>query len=231
MKQYKHLIFDLDHTLWDFNTNSTATLKELFKNYDLASSLKCDDAQFIEYYLVVNAQLWHLYNQHKVTKDELRTKRFELVLAHFNVFDKKIALQLDSDYIAICPERTTLIHGTKEILQMFQEKYTLHILTNGFKETQFRKLKACNILHHFDKIITSECSGHNKPHRKMFTYALNEMNASYKECIMIGDNLKTDIQGAKNVGMDQVFFNPLKTNHRFKVTHEVQSLHELLLFL
>lgn len=227
MKQYKHIIFDLDHTLWDFNTNSTETLKELFISYNLASLLNCDDSQFIDYYLEVNTQLWHLYNQHKVTKDELRTKRFELVLAHFHVFDKNIAQKLDRDYIAICPEKTGLIDGTLDILQHLQAKHTLHILTNGFKETQFRKLKACNILQYFDKIVTSECSGHNKPHRKMFSYALNEINASYKECIMIGDNLKTDIQGAKNIGMDHVFFNPHQIRHQFKVLHEVKTLHDL----
>ena len=228
MNTYKHIIFDLDHTLWDFDKNSAETLSQLFDTFCLQQKLNTTLSIFINYYKEINKQLWHLYNQHLISKEDLRVKRFQMLFEHFNYFDPSLASALDNEYISICPEKTHLIKGALNVLDILSNKYTLHILTNGFKETQERKLKACGINHYFKNMITSECSGYNKPHRKMFSFALNKANAHYKECIMVGDNLKTDIQGAKNVGMDQVFFNPHKTLHRFKTTHEVYNLKELL---
>lgn len=231
MKTYKHIIFDLDHTLWDFDKNSAETLGELFEHHSLQDKLNTDLESFIEYYKEINKQLWHLYNQHLISKEDLRIKRFQMLFEHFNYFDASLALTLDQEYISICPEKPHLIKGTIPLLEVLSQKYTLHLLTNGFKETQERKIKACGIEHFFQHMVTSECSGYNKPHRKMFSYILNKANAHYKECIMIGDNLKTDIQGAKNVGMDHVFFNPHRANHKFKTTHEIIHLEELLTFL
>lgn len=231
MKKYKHIIFDLDHTLWDFETNSKETLIELFGKHSLDTHLKASSNEFVTHYKEVNVQLWHLYNQHLISKDDLRIKRFQMVFEYFNFFDSSLAKTLDEEYISICPEKPNLIDGTMDTLKELSNRYHLHLLTNGFKETQERKIQSCKIAHFFDTMITSECSGYNKPNRLMFSYTLNKINAHYKDCIMIGDNLKTDIQGAKNVGMDHVFFNPNKIQHGFKVTHEITHLKDLLKIL
>jgi len=107
------------------------------------------------------------------------------------------------------------------------KNYELHIITNGFEDVQYRKMSNSGILGYFGQIVTSEKAGQKKPYRQIFDYALSSANAQRKESIMIGDNLQTDIGGAKLAEMDHVFFNPKKEVHREKVQHEISSLIEL----
>lgn len=226
-KTYTHILFDLDHTLWDFDKNSKETLTELYSAHNLKELLRCDISTFLNCYSEVNHQLWHLYSKHKISKDALRIQRFQMVFDWFKYTNDPLAHQLDIEYINICPEKNHLMPGAIQTLEYLGEKYPLHLITNGFEETQYRKLKASNLHDYFDVIVTSESTGYNKPNRKIFTHTLKAIGCSYKECIMIGDNLKTDIQGAKNVGMDHVFYNPKKTLHQYKVTYEISQLDEL----
>ena len=224
---YKHIFFDLDHTLWDFTKNSNETLFYLYEYHKLENKLKCTPLAFSNRYSEINAQLWHQYNLGKVTKDDIRKLRFHQLFETFSYYNDSLAIEIDIHYLSICPDKTNLIAGTLEILQYLFEKYELHIITNGFYETQTRKIKASNLDVFFKTVTTSECSGFTKPNKQMFSYSLRQANASYKESIMIGDNLITDIRGAKNLGMDQVYLNQSKKTHRHKPTHEIYDLLEL----
>jgi putative hydrolase of the HAD superfamily len=227
MKVYRHLFFDLDHTLWDFEANSKITLAELFHDYALEGkgvSLDC----FITVFRRVNADLWKKYNTRQIDKFTLRKARFNMVFSYFNYENEKLASVLDVEYIERCPVKDTLIPSTVDVLEYCKEKgYKVHILTNGFLETQTRKLQSCAIHPYVDEMITSECSGYQKPDVDYFTYSMNKVRCSQQECIMVGDNLNTDILGARNAGIDQVYFNPHQKKHSETVTHEIQSLLEL----
>lgn len=225
--KYKHIFFDLDHTLWDFNKNSSETLAYLFKHHALSTKLKCDEENFITRYSEINAQLWHLYNLRKITKDDIRKMRFHQLFTTYSYYNNALASEIDTDYISICPDKASLIDGSLEILEYLFQKYELHIITNGFYDTQTRKLKASKLDTFFKTVTTSECSGYTKPDKKMFAHALKQANASYKESLMIGDNLMTDIRGAKSIGMNQVYLNQSQKTHRHKPTFEIVDLLEL----
>ncbi len=225
--KYKHIFFDLDHTLWDFNKNSSETLIYLFEYYSLKDKLKCNQEDFINRYSEINAQLWHLYNLGKITKDDIRKMRFHQLFETFSYYNSCLASEIDITYLATCPDKSALIEGSLEILQYLFQKYDLHIITNGFYDTQIRKIKASKLDMFFKTVTTSECSGFTKPSKKMFTHSLKQAKASYKESIMIGDNLITDIRGAKSIGMNQVFLNQTRKTHRHKPTYEINALLEL----
>lgn len=226
-KKYKHVFFDLDHTLWDFDKNSSETLSELFDYYGLQQKLHCNLDDFLNQYAEINLQLWHLYDLGKISKQDLRLKRFHQLFQLNKYYNNALATTIDEKYIQICPEKSHLIDGAIEILNDLKDKYTLHIITNGFEETQYRKLKSSKLITYFDTITTSENAQASKPQRSIFNYALKKASANYKESIMIGDNLKTDIQGSKNIGMDQVYFNAKKRVHNHKSTYEIFHLSEL----
>ncbi len=224
---YKHIIFDLDHTLWDFEKNSEETLNELIIEHQLTKLYSIDPIDFIRVYRKTNKHLWNQYNKHQISKEDLRVQRFEIVLEHFSIRDAALSSVLDHEYISRCPEKGHMIEGAKEILDYLAPNYHLHILTNGFEATQDRKLKGAHIDHYFEQVITSETLGIQKPDSRIFDYMIRLAKAKKEECLMIGDNLHTDIIGARRAKIDHVFYNPLQINHDFKVNYQIRKLIEL----
>lgn len=198
----KHIFFDLDHTLWDFETNSNKTFELIFDRHKI--NVEFND--FKEIYKPINEKYWKLFREDKVTKADLRYSRLKEAfdLLNYEINDDIIDV-LSEDYITYLSTHNTLFEGAIDILNYLQNKYQMHIITNGFEEVQFKKLKNAKLLPFFDQIITSEKVGVKKPNPKIFNYALNAANAKADESIMIGDNFQADILGAKSAGMHTIF--------------------------
>jgi len=225
--KYKHLFFDLDRTLWDFEKNSVLTFQDIFAKHDL-NRVFPDFDTFLNTYKRHNEHLWTLYRDGQIQKDELRNKRFELTLDEFGVQDERLAENIGDDYVSISPTKKGLFPYTHEVLRYLKEKkYKLYIITNGFKEVQYVKLNNCDLMPYFDRIITSEEAGYTKPKPGIFAHSLSSVNALKKESLMIGDDLAADIKGAKDFGIDQVFFNPLKLDVDIHATYEISELIQL----
>ena len=227
MKKYKHVFFDLDHTLWDFEKNSTESIADLYKAEEL-HKLGIDDVDyFTGRYHFHNSIYWEKYQRGEINRDTLRYIRFHSTLQEYAIDDAKKARELAEKYLAILPTKRNLFSDTIEILDYLYPKYSLHILSNGFEETQHKKLRNAGIENYFRYIITSEKSGYQKPERGIFDYALQLTNAAKDECIFVGDDAYADMLGAQNAGWDHVFYNPEKKNHFQKFTFEIHSLSEL----
>ena len=223
MSNYKHIFFDLDRTLWDFDKNSSETLKEIFielKLHDYFSSV----AQFLEIYYKHNDKLWEGYRLGKLSKEDLRSLRFDLTLRDVNVINPELADIIGKYYVRIIADKTYLQPFAFEILNYLQPKYYLYILTNGFRDTQLDKLEKTGLSLFFSRVFTSETIGFNKPHPEIFHRAVSSVNAKKNECLMIGDDFEVDIMGAKSYGIDQVFFNPGNLFINEKATYEINSL-------
>ncbi len=230
MSKYKHIYIDLDRTLWDFEANANEAFRDIFNIYNLGNIIP-DFEKFVETYIYYNELLWNRYSQGKIKKELLRTERFRLTLNRFNISDAKFTKLIRESYMEITPQKSILVDGAIETLEYLKTKYSLYILTNGFPEVQYTKIRNSGLDSYFAKIITSEDAGRHKPHRRIFEYALKSVNAKKNESIMIGDNLENDILGAKNVGMDQVFFNKDNIKHDYKITFEINQFRELIRIL
>ncbi len=228
---YTNIFFDLDRTLWDFETNSHQTLSELLQKYKLLEKGVESENDFIAEYLVINEQLWDEYRKGTIDKNTLRYDRFYKALLKFKIDDKELSQSIGNDYVSISPLKTALFPYTIEVLNYLNDKYNLHIITNGFEEVQHVKIKNCGIEKYFDQIITSERAGYKKPDIRIFEYSLETVNGNANNSLMIGDSLEADIVGARNAGIHQVYFNPTKETHSEKTTFEISSLKELLNFL
>ncbi len=230
-RKYKHLLFDLDDTLWDFETNALHSLQEVFFQYKLDKKFEHFN-HFFEHYDYRNKQLWAAYGRGQITKKELNFERFNFPLLQVGVYNPGLATRLGTDFLRICPTKTALMPHAKDLLDHLSGKYQLHILSNGFGETQQTKLLCSGLLPYFDQIILSETIGALKPDRQIFDYALQAIGTPHKEVLMIGDNYDADIVGAHNAGIDQLFFNCRnKTNLSFQPTYEVKSLSEIVQIL
>ncbi len=224
---YEHIFFDLDHTLWDFETNSRETLFELFDHFNLVE-LGIPNAQLLyDTYARINEYYWGLYRQHLVSKSRLREERFTKTFEEFGIAAHEIPPTLPDTYIARCPLKAALMPNAVEVLEFLKKNYQLHIITNGFKETQSMKMRSSGIEHFFKIIIFSEDAGYQKPHPAIFRKAVNDAKCKIHQAIFVGDNLDADIIGSRNFGMDQVFYNPNALIHSEVVTFEIKNLIEL----
>ncbi len=230
--KYKHLFFDLDHTLWDFEANSRQTLEEVFHSMQLQSKGINDFDLFHKNYLLHNDKLWDRYRNGFIKVDELRWKRMWLTLLDFKVADEALAREMGVVFLDLLPTRKILFPYTIEILEyLVDKKYNLHLITNGFEKTQHSKLKNSGLDKYFAEVITSEASNSLKPHKEIFEYAFKKTGALSEESIMIGDTIEVDILGAVNAGIDQVHVNhltkePVLVNEKLP-TYTVYSLKEL----
>ncbi len=226
--KYKHLFFDLDHTLWDFEANAKATLQELHHSLQLEERGVYDFELFYTNYLAINEKLWERYRNGHIKQEDLRIKRMRQSLLEFKIADETLAQAMSTQFLELLPTRTILFPFTKEILTYLAGKgYEMHLITNGFEDIQHKKLKYSGIDGFFKEVITSERSGSLKPHREIFEFAFNKTKALPEQSIMLGDTLEVDIQGAINFGIDQVFVNHHAITTEMKPTYTINSLKEL----
>jgi putative hydrolase of the HAD superfamily len=221
---YQHLFFDLDHTLWDADGNSAEALSELFSKHGLASKGISSFEEFNIVYNRINSAFWVDYAKGKVSKQTLRYKRFLLTLRHFALKNYDLSYALSEEYIGLAPTKSGVQPHTHEVIEYLAVNYKLHIITNGFEDAQFIKLRASGLQHFFQHLITPEKAGSKKPSSSIFHYALDLAKAQLRTSLMIGDDLQVDIIGARSAGMDQVYYNIHDKSHTENVTFEIKSL-------
>lgn len=226
--QYRHLFFDLDHTLWDFETNSKETLHDLYNNNLLIERGVSDFETFFAQYSHHNHKLWDRYTKGFIKQEELRWKRMWLALLDFKIADELLAKKLSVQFLEGLPSKKKLFPYTIEILEYLKNKnYQMHLVTNGFESVQQNKLRESNLTGYFHQVITSEASNSLKPNKEIFEYALFRAGAKVSESIMIGDNQEADIKGGINAGMDTVFVNHLHEKPTVNATYTIYHLREL----
>lgn len=227
MKTYKHLFFDLDRTLWDLDRNSREALLEIYTHFKLEELGVINFEAFFENYKHINDRLWDDYRKGLLHKDSLRTIRFSQTLQLFQIFDPRLSEQIGYTYVEISPKKTNLLPNALSTLEYLAPHYQIHIITNGFEEVQHIKLENSGLKPYLSHIITSEKAQCKKPDPRIFAFALHETGAKRNESLMIGDSLELDIIGAKQVGINQVYFNPEGIKHSVEITFEIKNLQEL----
>ncbi len=227
MKSCKHIFFDLDRTLWDFDAAAEVAFERIYEKYQLKSLGIPSAHDFHEVYHPLNEQLWVLYRANKITKDDLNRTRFVLPLEHYGIHDTTLADHLSEDYVYWSPRIVRLVPGTLELLDYLKPKYHLHLITNGFQEVQHTKLSGSGMEPYFETLTVSEEVGVKKPDPEIFYHALAKAHAKPSESLMIGDEMAVDIDGARAVGMDTVLFNPKNETIEGERTFEVRNLNEI----
>ncbi len=225
--KYQHLFFDLDRTLWDFDRNAGEALMELFDSFEMKPKLGVEVEDFLKVYWKINNALWQNYRKGKINKEELRSRRFYETFLKFGYKDEDLGIAFNEKYVITASSKTNVLDGTFEILEYLKKKYQLHIITNGFVETQNRKLDNCNLRSYFEEIIISDGLHYKKPDKRIFHHAMKAAKARSNNSLMIGDDYLTDIIGAKGVGVDQVYLSDGKA-FKNQATFIIYKLQELI---
>ena len=228
MNNIKHIFFDLDHTLWHFEKNSSLTFDFLLNKYNINVGLQ----SFLKIYMPINFSLWNLYRDDKITKEYLRHNRLKSTFEKLNINIKPSVIDnISDDYVKHLPDNNFLLKDAITVLDYLFKKYTLHIITNGFTEVQNTKIINSNLKKYFTCIIDSETVGVKKPHSKIFQYAYDVYKATNKnQCLMIGDNYEADVMGAINNGFKAIHLNSNNENlHKDSIIiNDLISLKEIL---
>jgi putative hydrolase of the HAD superfamily len=225
LKLKQHLFFDFDDTLWDFEKNSAIVLKDLFAEFELETKLKTDFNTFHQQYKTVNQVLWSQYYKKQIDKTYLRNHRFNEAFKLFNYDNYHENLVVTEQYLIRSPKGTLLKENCVEVLDYLHQKYHLHIITNGFKEVQDIKLNGSGIKKYFKNVIISEEHQLTKPDKKIFRLAEEFTSTKNQHCVMIGDSLESDIQGASNAGWEAIYFS--ESGAKDFAGHQIKNLMEL----
>ncbi len=231
INKFKHIFFDLDHTIWDFDKNAEETLHELYEAHSLKDMGVDCPVTFIETYTRNNHLLWAEYYLGKITKQHLRENRFRQTFVELGIAHDTIPLAFEDDYVRICPTKTNLFPQAHETLSYLADKYDLHLISNGFKESTELKIAGTELAKYFKTIVISEIVGVNKPDKVIFEFALLSAGATVNESLMVGDSVEADIRGAQNFGMEAIYFNPGRKEKPQDVRLEIYRLEELMRIL
>jgi len=226
--KYRHIFFDLDRTLYDFDTSTRQTFLELFEKFSLFKNGVNDFDEFLKIYHENNLELWAQYRVGKIKKKFLNVERFHITLLHYGINDRAFAGRFASDYLHESPKKKTLFPGVLDAVKYLHSRYKLHIITNGFDEVQQVKMEANGLNDYFITVTTSEEAGAKKPSERIFIHALVKSGAAADESLMIGDDYDVDIEGARNVGMDQMLFIPNRSDRSYDCTYVIHSFEEIM---
>ena len=228
MKEIKHIFFDLDHTLWDYDRSAHETLSEIYARLDLAQS-GLTIKKFVNTFYEVNNKLWSKYNDGLIDREYIKSQRFREIFDTYGI-DTQKSEEASFYFLNNCSLKPYLMDDALTAIHYLSNRHELHIITNGFIDAQNRKLTSSGIAHFFRVMVTSECIDARKPSPEIFEHSLNEAKATKAESIMIGDNPRTDIQGARDFGMKTVFYDP-SGRKKSLADFTIQSHMELLKLL
>ncbi|MDP3452253.1 MAG: YjjG family noncanonical pyrimidine nucleotidase [Bacteroidales bacterium] len=227
-KNYRYILFDLDRTLWDFNSNAKNNIFSLLGTFKLSSINK---ELFYQRYELVNHRLWALYEKGELPKESLRWERFHKTLLEFGHDNRELATDMGEEYLKSMPYQTILMPYALEVLtQLKRRECKMALISNGFKEVQYKKIENSGIGHFFDAVMISEEQGVHKPSPIIFKRALESINGVKSDSLMVGDDYANDIEGAMIFGIDQFFYSSTPAPYERGATYESGDLRDLLTF-
>ena len=228
--EIRHLFFDLDHTLWDFEKNSEICIKQIYEHHRAIFPAEVEFDVFFQKFSTINSAMWNQLDLSLITHEYLRTFRFQKVLQALSIeIDESFSLELNQMLLDLLPHQHHLMDDAFDTLEVLAQRgYKMHIISNGYQDIQIKKMKSGGIHHFFDQIINNDIAGSRKPENAIFDFELYKANADVTNSIMIGDNLIADIEGAKKAGLRTIYFNPENDGNDTENISELKYLLEIL---
>ena len=213
----KGLLLDFDMTLGNHELSAYRTIREILEEY-------ITDIDPKSYKMEAMAQdmlTWNLKGMVKPAEMLLRLKEkygYKIVIDDFNnVWSEKHK------------EHVELYDGVLETLAYLHEKYQICVVTDGNERRQKYKAEKSGILPYVDYVVTSAEVGHTKPHPAIYQKAMELMGTDAESTIFIGDQLFTDVWGAKRTGIRNILVKPIHPKEEIQIVLK-RYLEKVVLF-
>ena len=215
----RHLLFDADETLYDFAATEHYALGRLFKELGIPYT-----DEWIGPYHEENSKCWTMFEHGEMSIDRLKSARFEMFFSRTGLpYD---GVKAGEDYTTYLGEGGFMLPGAIDFLEDITKDYEASIITNGIAYTQHRRFEITDTVKYFKHIFVSEELGVQKPDKRFFDKVLETLALDKEDCIVIGDSEKSDIKGARNAGIESIFFS-LKGKSSDMADHNAHSYSEL----
>ena len=228
MQKYEYLLFDADNTLFDFTQAEYLAFRIAAESGAIPFS-----EELYRTYSEINDSLWKKLETGAITLEFLKLERFRLLLLHIGCAEcdettEKAAFLRDA-YIEALGKQTCLIDGAEEVCRELSERYKMYLVTNGISKIQRARFNSSALKPYFRDIFISEELGCAKPAPAYFDAVFSAIgNLERGKCLVIGDSLTSDCDGAIAYGLDICRFNPSGASDKGrKLTYTVKKLTEL----
>ncbi len=221
---YHWLLFDLDNTLFDFDTAEVKALAQTLAQFGLVYTPEIGDL-----YHRINSKIWQAFERGELTAVQLRVSRFQQLFAELGAPIDPATFS--RQYLQNLGDCSDLMDGAEAVVNTLRQNCQLALITNGLSEVQRPRLANSTIGQWFTAVVISDELGIAKPDPRIFDAVFAQMGQPAKsEVLMIGDSLSSDIQGGVNYGLDTCWYNPQGRPNPNGVTptYEIRHLSQLL---
>jgi 2-haloacid dehalogenase len=215
------VLFDLDHTLLDFDKAERSALVRALRTVGLA----CPPAT-IAAYRRINDELWAAFRRGETTQPALAKERF-LRLLRETGGDPRRASRIGAAYLHHLSRRGDRLPGCRATLVRLRGRYRLGVVTNGIDRVQRSRLAASGLAPFFDTVVTSQSCGYAKPDPRILHVALDVLDVLPRHAVYVGDDPKTDGGAARAAGVPFVWMDCGRRIDGRRPRRRVQSLAEL----
>jgi len=224
LKKYDTFLFDADNTLYDYDLAEKNALTIMLERHGISCT-----AEILEKYREINMNAWGRFERGEISKIELQSSRFERL---FNYMGTSVdGTAFNAGYLVQLGTGSYLIDGAYELCKSITDAgKRIYIVTNGLQATQDARIKHSTINMYISESFISEAVGYDKPHIKYFEHVFANIPMLQKDkTLIIGDNLRADISGGNNAGIDTCWFNlyAQENNTGITPTYEILKLDEL----
>ncbi len=220
---YKALLIDIDNTLLDFTKCEYNAIKPVMEKYNIPLT-----EENINTYSKINLANWKRLEKNEISREECITTRWETFFGMFNISAN--GKEINDLYFSKLKQGGYVMPGAIEFLERITKIMPVYALTNGIAEVQNTRLNNSGIKKYLSKVYISEEIGYTKPDPNFFNYVLKDINVNKEDCIMLGDSMSSDIVGAINARIDNVWFDFKNTNPSYN-GKRITTLEEFFKFL
>lgn len=202
------LFFDLDDTLWDFSANSLISLNHVYGKYPVIARKFPVYDDFLHEYHIHNSKMWKDFAMGLTTSEKIKTERWRLTLFPDSKSEdcKDFCSEINSEYLNFLALQPNPVEGAADLIRNLSSEFMIGVISNGFSDTQYKKINNSGLWKHITRIIVSDEIGIQKPFPQIFKYVESETGCSSSP-IFVGDNPDTDILGALNAGWRAIWFS------------------------
>jgi 2-haloacid dehalogenase len=189
------ILFDLDHTLLDFDRAQRLALRGALRDFSLPFS-----AAVLPTFRAINDELWAQYRRGEIAQAALAVERFRRLLLFLRA-DPGRAARLSESFLDHLGARGDRLPGCRALLARLARRHRLGVVTNGIDRVQRSRLEAAALPRYFGVVVTSEGCGFAKPDPRILEVALRALAVRPEEALFVGDDPATDGEAAARAGV------------------------------